>query len=123
MSSPVPFESLPDLEKKDMIIQFLQEQKSEYANYLEQLFFPDLPEQKELIDGFANLSTDLQTSQILQYLKEKNEFVKTIDLAKHFYGPKATRKDINSLLYKMQASKLIIKECTENGGNPRWKLV
>jgi len=81
--------------------------------------------------NLSNLSnssdlSDLSESQkqitILQYLKQMNSEVKTVELSKHIYGKSATRKMINPMIYKMSTQQLVEKIADENGVNPRWKI-
>jgi len=70
-----------------------------------------------------NCGMDSIHGQILDYLEGKNDPVRTIDIAKQVYGPKATKKSINPSLYRLQKEGKIVKIAEENGANPRWKLV
>jgi hypothetical protein len=122
MSSPVPFDALPESQKRDLILELVKNSNPEYFDYLEAILFPDDKEEKSEGTDFKNLSSETQKKQVLEYFAVQNDYVKTLDIAKRFYGPKASRKDINSILYSLQKDGKIQKQCEENGTNPKWKI-
>jgi hypothetical protein len=65
-----------------------------------------------------NNSVDLET-KVRDYLAEKTEPVKTIDIVRNVDQAKST---VNAILYKMSAKKMITKTANENGTDPRWIL-
>ncbi len=61
-------------------------------------------------------------SRIVDFLTDRAEFVPTIEIAKHIYGDKATRKMVNKELYGLLKTGTVEKQAEENGTNPHWKI-
>jgi hypothetical protein len=130
MSTETNFKNLSDVDKKAKILAFLDEAEPDYAEYLEAIFDSlDLAKNsdsklnlRDNSEDFKSASFDKQSELVLEFLKSKTDYMKTIDIAKNFYGPKGTSKDINPLLYKLQSKKQITKTCNENGTEPKWKV-
>jgi hypothetical protein len=60
---------------------------------------------------------------IVQFVREHTqEEVPTLVIARQFNGPKATRKTINPILYRLQREGKLEKVCEDNGAKPRWKI-
>lgn len=62
-----------------------------------------------------------EREQVLSYLAGR-DWTSTLDISKHIHGPSATKKMVNPLLYAMMKEGLLIKQCNDNGGDPKWKL-
>jgi hypothetical protein len=62
-------------------------------------------------------------AKVVDYLKGKDDWVPTLDIAKEIKGKKASTKDINPLLYAMKDEGLLEKMAEANGSKPRWRLI
>lgn len=51
-----------------------------------------------------------------------DEPLPTLEIAKRIFGPDATTKQVNPLLYSLLARHDVEKITEENGSKPRWKL-
>lgn len=80
-------------------------------------------DQKVEKDEFSKLPDKKQEDKIIEFLKGYSEPVKTLEIARKFYGEKGVRKDINSRLYSMEKKNLIVKSSSSNGTDPRWSIV
>jgi len=80
----------------------------------------------EILDSIAQTppaSGAPKPEAIIEFLRQRNEYVKTIEIARQFYGAGATRKSINPQLYELLKQKRVSKTAKDNGGDPRWKAV
>lgn len=63
---------------------------------------------------------------ICDSIREKLEFseepVPTIQISRHVFGEKSTKKMVNKYLYAMERDGLVVKTCEENGSKPKWSL-
>lgn len=64
----------------------------------------------------------MSENDIINFLKDQDGFVTTLKISKEMYGPEATKKQINSVLYSLLRKKKVLKDSDANGRNPRWKL-
>lgn len=60
--------------------------------------------------------------QILAFLSTKQGTVPTLTVAKACCGKRAAKKYVNPALYSLARENKVVKECGENGKNPRWRL-
>jgi hypothetical protein len=72
---------------------------------------------------FAALDSAAQLDRIVAFLRAKADYVKTLAVAKQFYGPAATCKLVNRQLYQLEKQKRVAKVAEENGANPRWGAI
>ena len=126
MSNVEHFKTLSPASKLGYIGDYLRDQNMEdFADFLAisvELKQDKKTETKIADTSFASKPLDDQKAEVLAFLKTKTEPTKTIEISKKFYGEKATRKDMNSLLYKMQGLNLITKTANDNGTDPKWSV-
>ncbi len=135
------FTSLSNSQKLQEIINYFQENGEhdnsedgnsfgEYVKFLKTLNVEQKTDKKDLSDEkkeksseFSKLSDKEQEDKIIEFLGTFNEPVKTLEIARKFYGEKGVRKDINSRLYSMEKKKLVVKTAKEDNTDPRWQIV
>lgn len=59
---------------------------------------------------------------IVEVLQYEEEPVPTLQIARHVFGDKATKKSVNRYMYAMEKDGLVEKTCEENGSKPKWSL-
>ena|SRR5438477_8976553 len=65
----------------------------------------------------------MSDSDILTFLSDKEFPVKTVDIAKYFFGNSvSSTKNVNRVLYKLQKEGKLTKLSNSDGTNPRWWL-
>ena len=62
-----------------------------------------------------------EEQEVLSMLSKK--LIPTLQISKALYGPKATAKNVNPLLYGLEKKGLIKKIAEANGAKPRWSLI
>jgi hypothetical protein len=71
-----------------------------------------------------SLTREELRNKIVLFLNDKTDYTLTIKIAQGVLGPKATRKDVNSVLdHELEKMGLVTKQCDEpTKGNPRFIL-
>lgn len=69
------------------------------------------------------VSQDAVEEKLLLFLAEADEPIPTLKIARALFGPSATRKTINPILYKMEKRHLIVKTCEKDGTKPHWTIL
>jgi len=78
---------------------------------------------KEHKTELPKLSDEEAKARILEVLRNSSDPVPTLTISRALYGPKATRKMVNSQLYSLLSKNLVSKSSNPDGTNPHWSLV
>ena len=82
-------------------------------------------DREELEPEKETIEKETIENQISTFLRENGGCdgkVPTLTIAKHFFGPKASKKSINKILYGMERNNLLVKYSEENGSKPHWSV-
>lgn len=63
---------------------------------------------------------EMQVLGHLRDIRDEDAAIPTLNIAKAVFGPHATCKDVNALLYSLRRRGLVDKVCMANGSKPRW---